>query len=27
MALARRVAKARSNRFFVDAHCHPQTVS
>ncbi len=27
MALARRVAKARSSRFFVDAHCHPQTVS
>ncbi len=27
MALARRVAKAKSNRFFVDAHCHPQTVS
>ncbi|AZC25379.1 aminomethyl-transferring glycine dehydrogenase [Pseudomonas sessilinigenes] len=27
MALARRVAKSRSNRFFVDEHCHPQTIS
>jgi len=27
MALARRVAKSKSNRFFVDQHCHPQTLS
>jgi len=27
MALARRVAKAKSNRFFADQHCHPQTLS
>ncbi|MCP8462862.1 aminomethyl-transferring glycine dehydrogenase [Pseudomonas sp. ZM23] len=27
MALAKRVAKARSNLFFVDAQCHPQTIS
>ena len=27
MALARRVAKSKSNRFFVDENCHPQTVS
>ncbi|MDU4250411.1 aminomethyl-transferring glycine dehydrogenase [Pseudomonas sp.] len=27
MALAKRVAKAKSNLFFVDAHCHPQTIS
>ncbi|SDN44837.1 aminomethyl-transferring glycine dehydrogenase [Pseudomonas jinjuensis] len=27
MALAKRVAKARSNLFFVDANCHPQTIS
>ncbi|WP_347902614.1 aminomethyl-transferring glycine dehydrogenase [Pseudomonas purpurea] len=27
MALARRVAKSKSNRFFVDEHCHPQTIS
>ena len=26
MAMARRVGKARSNRFLVDADCHPQTV-
>ncbi|MBV4461388.1 aminomethyl-transferring glycine dehydrogenase [Pseudomonas sp. COR58] len=27
MALAKRVAKSRSNLFFVDENCHPQTVS
>ncbi|MCC6075019.1 aminomethyl-transferring glycine dehydrogenase [Pseudomonas sp. GCM10022188] len=27
MAMARRVAKSASNRFFVDAGCHPQTIS
>ncbi|TLP76167.1 glycine dehydrogenase (aminomethyl-transferring) [Pseudomonas nitroreducens] len=27
MALAKRVAKAKSNLFFVDVHCHPQTIS
>ncbi|WP_285960308.1 aminomethyl-transferring glycine dehydrogenase [Pseudomonas tohonis] len=27
MALARRVAKARSNLFFADQNCHPQTLS
>ncbi|KJJ98327.1 glycine dehydrogenase [Pseudomonas sp. 21] len=27
MALAKRVAKAKSNLFFVDVHCHPQTLS
>ena len=27
MAMARRVAKSTSNRFFVDAGCHPQTIS
>ncbi|NBA97216.1 aminomethyl-transferring glycine dehydrogenase [Pseudomonas sp. R5(2019)] len=27
MALAKRVAKSRSNLFFVDVHCHPQTLS
>lgn len=27
MAMARRVAKSRSNRFFVDENCHPQTIS
>ncbi|QJP06511.1 aminomethyl-transferring glycine dehydrogenase [Pseudomonas multiresinivorans] len=27
MALAKRVAKAKSNLFFVDTHCHPQTIS
>ncbi|MDE1168553.1 MAG: aminomethyl-transferring glycine dehydrogenase [Pseudomonas sp.] len=27
MALARRVAKSNSNLFFVDQHCHPQTLS
>ena len=27
MALAKRVAKSRSNRFFADEHCHPQTLS
>ncbi|WP_371370113.1 aminomethyl-transferring glycine dehydrogenase [Pseudomonas sp. QL9] len=27
MALAKRVAKAKSNLFFVDANCHPQTIS
>lgn len=27
MALARRVAKNKSNRFFVDENCHPQTIS
>ena len=27
MALARRVAKSTSNRFFVDENCHPQTLS
>lgn len=27
MALARRVAKSRSNLFFVDENCHPQTLS
>ncbi|WP_374441534.1 aminomethyl-transferring glycine dehydrogenase [Pseudomonas panipatensis] len=27
MALAKRVAKAKSNLFFVDANCHPQTLS
>lgn len=27
MALAKRVAKAKSNLFFVDAQCHPQTLS
>ncbi|WP_416770925.1 aminomethyl-transferring glycine dehydrogenase [Pseudomonas sp. RHF3.3-3] len=27
MALARRVAKSKSNLFFVDEHCHPQTLS
>ncbi|MDD1148459.1 aminomethyl-transferring glycine dehydrogenase [Pseudomonas sp. TNT2022 ID357] len=27
MALAKRVAKSRSNLFFVDEHCHPQTIS
>ncbi|OBY56457.1 aminomethyl-transferring glycine dehydrogenase [Pseudomonas sp. AU12215] len=27
MALAKRVAKAKSNLFFVDSHCHPQTIS
>ncbi|OOG12968.1 aminomethyl-transferring glycine dehydrogenase [Pseudomonas sp. C9] len=27
MALAKRVAKSKSNLFFVDEHCHPQTIS
>ncbi|WP_397450909.1 aminomethyl-transferring glycine dehydrogenase [Pseudomonas sp. NA-150] len=27
MALAKRVAKSKSNVFFVDQHCHPQTIS
>ncbi|SEQ66095.1 glycine dehydrogenase (decarboxylating) alpha subunit /glycine dehydrogenase (decarboxylating) beta subunit [Azotobacter beijerinckii] len=27
MAMARRVAKSKSNRFFVDENCHPQTLS
>ncbi|SDT04078.1 aminomethyl-transferring glycine dehydrogenase [Pseudomonas oryzae] len=27
MAMARRVAKSASNRFFVDENCHPQTIS
>ncbi|MEO4048578.1 aminomethyl-transferring glycine dehydrogenase [Pseudomonas sp. CAU 1711] len=27
MALAKRVAKSKSNLFFVDQHCHPQTIS
>ncbi|MDD0973542.1 aminomethyl-transferring glycine dehydrogenase [Pseudomonas fontis] len=27
MALAKRVAKSRSNVFFADEHCHPQTLS
>ncbi len=27
MALAKRVSKSRSNRFFADEHCHPQTLS
>ncbi|GAB3386321.1 aminomethyl-transferring glycine dehydrogenase [Azotobacter armeniacus] len=27
MAMARRVAKSKSNRFFVDENCHPQTIS
>ncbi|KAF0864835.1 aminomethyl-transferring glycine dehydrogenase [Pseudomonas sp. LD120] len=27
MALAKRVAKSKSNGFFVDEHCHPQTIS
>ncbi|MCQ4348817.1 aminomethyl-transferring glycine dehydrogenase [Pseudomonas stutzeri] len=27
MAMARRVAKSPSNRFFVDENCHPQTIS
>ena len=27
MALAKRVAKAKSNLFFVDVNCHPQTIS
>lgn len=27
MALAKRVAKSKSNLFFVDVHCHPQTIS
>jgi len=27
MAMARRVSKARSNRFLVDADCHPQTIA
>jgi glycine dehydrogenase len=27
MALAKRVAKSRSNMFFVDENCHPQTIS
>jgi len=27
MALARRVAKSKSNLFFVDENCHPQTIS
>jgi len=27
MALARRVSKSKSLRFFVDSHCHPQTLS
>ncbi|MFA5677320.1 MAG: aminomethyl-transferring glycine dehydrogenase [Pseudomonas sp.] len=27
MTLARRVAKSRSNRFFIDEDCHPQTIS
>ncbi|NER59405.1 aminomethyl-transferring glycine dehydrogenase, partial [Pseudomonas sp. MAFF212428] len=27
MTLARRVAKSRSNAFFADEHCHPQTLS
>ncbi len=27
MTLARRVAKSKSNRFFVDENCHPQTIS
>lgn len=27
MALARRVAKSKSNVFFADEHCHPQTLS
>ena len=27
MAMAKRVAKAKSDRFFVDADCHPQTLA
>jgi len=27
MALAKRVAKSKSNQFFVDENCHPQTIS
>ncbi|MFJ3482552.1 aminomethyl-transferring glycine dehydrogenase [Pseudomonas sp. NPDC090202] len=27
MALAKRIAKSRSNTFFVDENCHPQTIS
>ncbi|WP_095081846.1 aminomethyl-transferring glycine dehydrogenase [Pseudomonas sp. Irchel s3h17] len=27
MALAKRMAKSKSNLFFVDEHCHPQTIS
>ena len=27
MAMARRVARSKSNRFFVDENCHPQTIS
>jgi len=27
MALAKRVAKNKSNLFFIDQHCHPQTIS
>ncbi|WP_409448804.1 hypothetical protein, partial [Acinetobacter baumannii] len=27
MTLARRMAKSKSNRFFVDENCHPQTLS
>ncbi len=27
MAMARRVSKSRSNRFFVDQNCHPQTIA
>ena len=27
MAMAKRVAKSKSNLFFVDQHCHPQTIS
>src|SRR6476659_854421 len=27
MAMARRVAKSRSNAFFIDAECHPQTIA
>ncbi|MGZ0783228.1 aminomethyl-transferring glycine dehydrogenase [Pseudomonas saponiphila] len=27
MALAKRVTKSKSNLFFVDEHCHPQTIS
>ena len=27
MTLARRVAKSKSNRFFIDQDCHPQTIS
>ena len=27
MTLARRVAKSKSNRFFIDEDCHPQTIS